>query len=251
MAKDNEIEKKICITHEFRAFYVNVFVAKAYMEQPAKYYLVAVWDKKVDQSKPAFEGTNALDKIIRRAAIEKWGKEKNWPKKLNWPIRDGDESDQAEYKGKMYATLSAAKEKQPPVIDRDGETQIEDDDEFFSGCYARAKIIAGAYDQAGNRGVKLTLMALQKTKDGEPVGGASKSISGIFGSVKSDDEDDDDLDDDMDDEDTDDDDIDSSDDDDEDDEDDDEDEAPPPPKKKKKAVETKPMKKSKKTAKGF
>lgn len=51
---------------------------------------------------------------------------------------------------------------------------------FYSGCYARVKVWAQAYDQAGNQGVKFWLQGVQFVGDGKKLGGDASSGFGEF-----------------------------------------------------------------------
>lgn len=162
---------------EFRVSYSNVFVAKAFEDQEAKFGLTALFSKKQDL-KP-------LERAATNAAIEKWGKEKALAMiklaragkgKFKWPFRDGTEErpDTEGYKGKIFVGMTGKKKPQVvgPVKDDDGMfPRLENDEEFYSGCYARAVMIASAFEIKGSKGVKFTPLSIQKTRDGEKFGG--------------------------------------------------------------------------------
>jgi hypothetical protein len=54
--------------------------------------------------------------------------------------------------------------------------------DFYAGCFARAEIIAYAYDQAGNKGIGLSLQNVQKLRDGDRLGGR-KDAADVFDAV--------------------------------------------------------------------
>lgn len=66
------------------------------------------------------------------------------------------------------------------VIGADGKTDNSPEaaKRFYSGCWARVKVFAQAYDQAGNQGVKFWLQAVQFIADDKKLGG---DASGGFG----------------------------------------------------------------------
>lgn len=169
-----EIEKKKCVTPKFRVSYPNVFEAKAFEDQEAKYSVVMLFDKKDD--------IKAVKRALHNAAVEKWGADpKKWPKFKNRAIRDGDE-ERAEtegYEGCLFATASS---KRKPVVVNGRRDPITDAGDFYPGCYARAELLAFAYDQKGNRGVGLTLLKLQKLGDGAEFGGG-KPVDEVFDEV--------------------------------------------------------------------
>lgn len=50
-----------------------------------------------------------------------------------------------------------------------------DQDEVYSGCYARVSINFYAFNTNGNKGIACGLNNLQKVRDGEPLGGRSSA----------------------------------------------------------------------------
>lgn len=92
-------------------------------------------------------------------------------------------------KGKVYEGFSEnggyfnAETKNPPtIIGADGKTDTNPNaaGRFYSGCWARVKVFAQAYDQAGNQGVKYWLQAVQFIADDTKLG---DDASGGFGEV--------------------------------------------------------------------
>lgn len=154
-----DIEQKKCITPEFRVSFPNVFEAKSFKEQPAKYSVVMLFDKATD--------LKALKKAAFNAMIEKFGSKEKFPKKFRMPFRDGDDekSDQIGYKNTIF--VSASSKNRPGVVNGRNERLNAEDDAFYAGCYARAELIAFWYDQAGNKGVGFSLQNVQKTREGE------------------------------------------------------------------------------------
>ena len=59
--------------------------------------------------------------------------------------------------------------------------EILDQSEVYSGCYARANISFYAYNTNGNKGIACGLNAIQKIRDGEPLGGTRVSVEDAFG----------------------------------------------------------------------
>lgn len=162
--EDKKVKGKDC--PEFRVSYENIHKPKAFKQgQDAKYSVTMLFPKKTNLA--------ALRKAADNAATEKWGDKSRWPKNLRTPFRDGDkESDQPGYAGMIFVRASS-KEK-PCLVDQRLD-QIASDEEgrqkFYSGCYAKASLVAFAYDTEGNRGVSFSLLSVQKTRDGERFGG--------------------------------------------------------------------------------
>ena len=138
-----------------------------------------------------------IEKLVEEAVFEKWGK--NPPVLWRHPLRQGTPVSRAnpggydlekypENKGKMVATLKAGTtryadgsfdvSKKPNLVDWNNEPII-DRAEVYSGMYARAQIVARAYDK-GSEGVNLYLHNVQKTRDGEPLGSARDKAEDVF-----------------------------------------------------------------------
>lgn len=66
------------------------------------------------------------------------------------------------------------------MVDRNRQ-EILDQSEVYSGCYARANISFYAYNTNGNKGIACGLNAIQKTRDGESLGGTRVSVDDAFG----------------------------------------------------------------------
>lgn len=168
MAEKMDIEKKKCTTPEFRVSFPHVFEKHSGFEgQEAKYSIVMLFPKKTDLKE--------LKRAAFNAATEKWGAKEKWPKTMRMPFRDGDEKqDLAGYEGCYF--VSASSKQKPQIVSNkkvDGAfPRIEKEDElFYAGCYARATLIAFAYDKMGNKGISFSLQNVQKIKDGEQFSG--------------------------------------------------------------------------------
>jgi len=196
--RDDAIAKKKCITHRFRVSFPEVFEPKAFGEQEARYSIVMLFPDDTSFAVPAVpkgpDGkprTRSMERAVENAKKEKWGNDpKKWPKNLRDPFRDGAE--RSELQGYADTIFVTANSKNPPgLVDQKNRIITEKDAaKFYPGCWARAEVIANAYDQKGNKGVKFTLMNIQKLEDDEPFTGR-KDASAVFDAVDSDDEDDD------------------------------------------------------------
>ncbi len=183
MAKDRmDLSLKKCVTPEFRVSFPAVFKPKAFQDQEAKYSVVMLFDKKVDLSKPASKGGKiSLKQAAFNAATEKWGPKEKWPKGLRLPFRDGDEKE--DLQGYANCTfISAASKTQPGLVDQVLRPILSEQD-FYAGCYARAEVIAYAYDVAGNKGVSFSLQNIQKMRDGDKFSGR-KDASEVFDAIE-------------------------------------------------------------------
>lgn len=160
------------VTPEFRVSYPSVFAARFNaLSKKEEYSVVALFPKGADLSK--------LKKAAQEALIEKFGADSTkWPKNLRTPFRDQSERAK-EVDGKMVmpngyeegAIFINIKGKQKPAVVDQKLQPIIDESEFYAGCYALASVSVYAYDFAGNTGVAFGLGNIQKSKDGEPLGG--------------------------------------------------------------------------------
>jgi len=101
-------------------------------------------------------------------------------------FRDGDEkSDLEGYPGNIFVT--ASNKNKPQVIDQ-RKNHLTSEEAFYAGCYARASVIAFAYDNKGNKGVSFSLQNLQKVGDGESFTGR-KAAQDEFDAVEDDSDD--------------------------------------------------------------
>lgn len=150
---------------EFRFSYEHLFEPQQSDEGGGKFGVTALYNKKKADIK-------ALHQAAKAAAKQMWG-DKYKTMKIHWPFRDGDKEqpERPEYKGTTY--LSFKCKKKPKVFLRNGE--IATQEEIKSGDYGKASVIAFAYDYMGKKGVSFALLSVQKTRDGEPLGGYDSS----------------------------------------------------------------------------
>ena len=172
---------KRLVTGEFRVSFPAVFKPQAFEGQEPKYEVTMLFPKDADIS--------ALEAAAEAAVADKWPDEKKRPKNLRMPFTDGDTKDYDGYEG--TTAIKAKTKTKPGLVDR-AKKPITDESEFYGGCYARASVVAYAYDTAGNKGVAFALNNIQKLRDGEPFGSRSNADSD-FDDLPLDDDDDMDL----------------------------------------------------------
>lgn len=160
-------------TNEVRMSYAQVFEPKAMEGSTDEKYSIALLIPKTD-----IETIAAIEEAIATAAEE--GKAKfggKVPAKLKTTFRDGDDEkpDDEAYAGHYF--LNCSSKTKPGVIKvaAPGSAvkfeKIEDESEFYSGCYGKAVINFFAYNSNGNKGVSAGLNNLLKTRDGEAFAG--------------------------------------------------------------------------------
>lgn len=165
------------MTPVFRVSYPNVFTPrKNDLNGKDEYSLVALFKKGEDLTKLRAAATAAI--------VKKWGENKNkWPKKMRSPFRDQAEREKENDDGQMVMPegyekgaffLNLKSTRKPGCINQKNEPII-DGEEFYAGCWARATVVAFAYDNKGNQGVSFGLNNVQKYRDDDPLSSRRKA----------------------------------------------------------------------------
>lgn len=158
------------VTGKVRLSYANVWEPKAINGGDPKYSTSIIIPKKDKKTIQKIEDAiaEAIDDGYESGKFKK-GKAKST---LKIPLRDGDveRPDDKNYADSMFMNLNSV--KQPGIVDRDVQP-ILDQNEVYSGCYARVSMNLFAYNSNGNTGIGAGLNNIQKLADGEPLGGGS------------------------------------------------------------------------------
>lgn len=178
--RDTEI-----VLQNVRLSYVHL--TKPYANQPGQEekYSVTILLPKSDAAQKA-----KLDAVIAKATAQ--GKEKRWngvvPPVVPVPVHDGDGVRQdgnsfgAECRGCWVMTASCKADHKPPVVDGN-LNPILDGSQIYSGMYANVFINAYPYAFAGKKGIGFGLGPVQKTADGESLGGGAPTAEDVFGVI--------------------------------------------------------------------
>jgi hypothetical protein len=160
-----KFEGKKVMTPKFRCAFVKVFKPEAFEEgKDAVYSITMLFPKGTDLSE--------LKKVAKEAKAAKWGNKP--PKKIRSPFRDGDSEDFEDYDGFEGMIVVKSTSKWKPGIVNMQLQNITDESEFYSGCWARATVVAFAYDQK-SKGVSFALQNLQKLEDDDKFGGGASA----------------------------------------------------------------------------
>lgn len=146
-----------------RLSYANLFEPRAIVEGGALKYSVSILIDKEDK-----ETINAIKKIVADYIKEqKWTEAQK--KQADIALRDGptEKPEDEEYANVVF--LNAKSDKKPLVVDQKRNT-VTDPDIVYSGCYANVYVSFYPFDKGGNKGVGVGLQAVQKVRDGEPLG---------------------------------------------------------------------------------
>lgn len=157
------------VTGEVRLSYAHIWEPSAIEGNEPK-YSVSVIVSKNDK-----ETLRAIKEAVEEAKETGKGK---WngkiPPVLKTPLRDGDveRPDDEAYAGCYF--FNASSKNKPGIVDENVQP-ILDQSEVYSGCYARVSVNFYAYNANGNKGIAAGLGNIQKIKDGEPLGGATRA----------------------------------------------------------------------------
>lgn len=172
-------------TGKVRFSYLNVFTPRSMNDGDTAKYSVSLIIPKDD--------TATIEKI--QAAIKKAyqnGKSVfggKLPKSWKNPLRDGDtdrDDDDPAYEGCYFVNASTT--RKPGIVDKDMNA-ILNVEELYSGCYGRVNVNFYAFNVSGNKGVACGLNHLQKLADGEALGGSRVSVEDAFAEEWADDDD--------------------------------------------------------------
>ncbi len=160
MAEKKKNPMKV-VTPKFRLSFPDLFTARAYEDQEAKFSIQMLFDKKTDLT--------PLKNVMAKAIKEKWGD--NPPKGIVKPFKDGNDKELDGYEDMIV--VGASSKYKPQVCDKNPEELITSPEDIYAGCYARAAIIANAWEhknkkgQVLKRGVSFRLESVQKMAEGE------------------------------------------------------------------------------------
>lgn len=157
------------ITGEVRLSYAHIWEPSAIEGNEPK-FSVSVIVSKNDK-----ETLKAIKEAVEEAKETGKGK---WngkiPAVLKTPLRDGDveRPDDEAYAGCYF--FNASSKNKPGIVDENVQP-ILDQSEVYSGCYARVAVNFYAYNANGNKGIAAGLGNIQKLRDGDSLGGATRA----------------------------------------------------------------------------
>lgn len=176
--------KAITVGGRIRFSYVKAFKAEA-MTKNGKVigepkFSVQILIKKDDTENITII-KNAMQAAYQKGLSEKWSGVK--PEGLRSPLRDGDTTDltkNPERKGCFFMNVSCAEKNPPVVVGPNPKIRITDPKDFYSGCFGNIAINFFPYNTLGD-GVSAGLQNIQKTSDGENLGGGASNPEADFG----------------------------------------------------------------------
>lgn len=162
LTKGKQISETRIMTPEARLSFPHLFKVHASLpNQEEKFSCSLLFDKKADLS--------LLRKLAQNAIAKKWGEK---PDKLKSPFLDGNEYEYDGYQDKVLIRLRGG--KRPGVVDQQ-RTPVTDESEIYPGCYCVAIVNAFTWEKPTGKGVSFGLLHIQKSREGEMFGDASKA----------------------------------------------------------------------------
>lgn len=173
-------------TGEVRLSYVHLFKPYAFQPGQEEKFSCTILIPKSDTETMA-RINNAIAAATEKGVSDKWNGVR--PPVIPNPVYDGDgvrPSDGMafgpECRGHYVLTASAKADYPPEVVDAQLNPVINQS-EIYSGIYARVNISFFPYAFGGKKGIGCGLGPVQKTRDGEPLGGSTPKASQVFGAV--------------------------------------------------------------------
>ena len=153
-------------------------------------------DKDGKQSEPKFSIVGMLDKkthvAVKDLIVEVMnGIQKKEDTKVARDkkfIKDGDDSDKAEYEG--YWTISARESRRPSVRHRSGEPMSEKEiqDIIYAGCRVNILINPWFQDNSFGKRINANLLAVQYVREDTQIGEGRIDDEGVFEAIDGDDD---------------------------------------------------------------
>ena len=170
-------------TGEVRLSYVHLFKPYAFQPGQEEKFSCTILIPKSDTETMA-RINNAIAAATEKGVSDKWNGVR--PPVIPNPVYDGDgirPSDGMpfgpECKGHYVLTASAKVDYPPEVVDA-RRNPIINQSEIYSGIYGRVNISFFPYAFGGKKGIGCGLGPVQKTRDGEPLGGSAPKASQVF-----------------------------------------------------------------------
>jgi len=135
-------------------------------ESTGKYEATFILDKK-EHAATIKELQAAIDKLSKEELKGKVAADKLC-------LKDGDETERAEFAGKY--TIKASTKKRPLVINRDKSPIAEGDNIVYAGCYVNAIISLWAQNNQYGKRINAQLDGVQFVRDGDPFGDGAVGV---------------------------------------------------------------------------
>jgi len=166
------------ITGEVRLSYANIFEPKSINGSDPKYSVSLIIPKSDKQQIDLIE--KAIQNAVEAGKTKLTNKQGKISANLKMPLRDGDidRPDDEVYADSYFVNANST--TAPKVVSQEkdaasGKAITLDETEVYSGCFARVSVNFYAFNTNGNAGIGCGLANIQKTNDGERLGGGSSA----------------------------------------------------------------------------
>lgn len=165
---------KVVTGRDTRFSYCNIFEPKSINGSNPKYSVSLIIPKSDVETVKAIKA--AIKAAYEGGESKLKGNAKSVPsiKAIKTPLRDGDleRPDDEAYANAYFINANAT--QKPAIVDC-RKNEITEPELVYSGCYGRASVSFYAFNSNGNKGIACGLNAIQKLKDGDPLGGRGNS----------------------------------------------------------------------------
>lgn len=176
-------DPKFMVTGEVRLSYVHLFKAYANPNNAGakpKFSATLLFPKSDLATRQRMDV--CMNAALQEGIANKWNNVR--PPVLSLPLYDGDgvrpNGDPFSEECRGHWVMTASTEQMPEVVDLN-MNPIINQSEVYSGMYARVSIRFFPYLSNGKRGIGCGLGNVQKTRDGEVLGGGRTSAASDFG----------------------------------------------------------------------
>jgi len=159
------------VTLEGKMSYPTLFEPRGFQGSEPKYSCSILLDKSDPGITECLESLESMQEEAIQATFEGGKTPRNFER---WGITDGDELDDPTAQG--HWVVKASNKSKPACVGPDKE-EILQASEIYGGAMGRLNIVAKAYGTKTKGGVTYELLAVQKTGDGTPFGGAAKAVA--------------------------------------------------------------------------
>lgn len=180
-----------CLIGEARMNFAHVFTPDSFDDKSEPKYSVVLSFPKSDKALYK-KIQNAIDECTEKAKTQYGGA---LPKKFNIiEIQDGADWDE-KFNLEDFYVIKASSSYKPEVVKKAkvmGKVQlvpINDEEEFYSGCYGYASVSFYKYDTGVSKGITCGLNSVLKSRDGEKLGSGSGNVEADYADVMDDIED--------------------------------------------------------------
>lgn len=169
-------EKRHIRTPEGRVSFPSVFTPTAFKKgSPLKYEITLLFreDPKTLEKGEKVADLTDMKQLLVEAGEAKWGTDRSkWPSPLKLPFRNGKEKEKHDGYDEGITFVRMSTQQLRHIVGPDRKPFAIPSD-FYAGCYAHVIVDAFAWGEGKDAGISFGMGNVQKTRDGQPLGGGS------------------------------------------------------------------------------